>query len=500
MTIRILVVDTGESALRIARSIVEMGYIPVGLYTYNNSCNRRKLFKYDVKIPDLNDYNGILKIAEDYGVDAIYPGPSFLSEDISFARIVVERGFTLINTPVNLLEKMRNRVFIKKLFKEYDLPVCNWSVVKDVDEVLNFTREHGFAVIVRSIYGGLTSVLIDEKSVRDFFDKIKTETVDKIPKEFIVEAVGNGFKYIEIQLISDGSNVIHLYDRDISILFNNRVIVCEAPSHIVNNEVRKRYLNQAVDFVKNTGFIGVCSIGLVYSIRDGSYYFVDFTPRLKREHYVSEMITGIDIVKKQLSIVFEKKLDIKQDNVSPSGCSIGVFIDTYNPFKKKYSSGIIRYYSEPHGMGIRIESIIDNNVEINPEFRDFLSSVTVCGFNRYEAIHRLENALNQYVIHGIDTNIPFIKSIISHPVFRKGYYTIDFIDRNWFDLMNEIKNMERLHAILLLSVLETSGRRIDMKSIKNRIISTERYDSRISSIKRKAWFYWIRLRRRVSRK
>ncbi len=505
---KVLIANRGEIAIRIARSLRELKYLPLGIYTELDRDSLHRLYmEEDYRVSSYLNMEEIIEAAEELGADAIHPGYGFLSENPRFAKLVIDRGFIFIGPPPKIMELTGDKIGAKEKAVEAGVPTLPWIVAEDVDDVLEFGREHGYPLMIKAVGGGGgmgIRIVRDEDSVKQLYEQARKEAENAFnDPRLYVEPYVEKAKHIEVQILGDGENIIHLYERDCSVQRRHQKVIEEAPAPTLGAKTRESILQDAVKLMKHIGYVNAGTVEMIYDMRRRKYFFMEINARLQVEHGVTEMITGIDIVKQQVRIAIDNELSLKQEDIRVYGHSIEARINAENPLTLMPSPGVVEEYKEPSGPGIRVDSGISRGRSVSIEYNPLVSKLIVWGINRAEALYRLQRALNEYVITGVQTNIPLLKAILGHPLFRKGYYTTKFIEQSWDDLVKTVRERELLHTALILAIMHKGS-----EKIRSRLVSSTKYtyysngsmDTRISSIKRKAWVYWVTLRRRVGRR
>lgn len=507
MTLKVLIANRGEIAIRIAKSVREMGYVPLGIYTdFDKNSLHRLYMEEDYRVSSYLDIEDIVRAAEELGADAVHPGYGFLSENPLFAEKVVEKGFIFVGPSPEIMKLAGDKVMAKEKAREAGVPTLPWIVVEKINDVYRFGEEHGYPIMLKAVGGGGgmgIRIIRDEDDVEKYFEQARKEAENAFnDPRLYAEPFIESAKHIEVQILGDGENIIHLYERDCSIQRRHQKIIEEAPAPALTPELRNSILRDAVSLMKHIGYNNAGTVEMIYDVKRRRYFFMEINARLQVEHGVTEMVTGVDIVKQQLLIAINDELKLKQEDIVLRGHSIEVRINAENPIALMPSPGVISDYKEPNGPGVRVDSGVSRGRYVSVEYTPLIAKLIVWGCDRLEALKRLERALNEYIITGVQTNIPLLKAIISHPVFRKGYHNTRFIEENWEDILSAIKQRELLHAITVLSVIHKSD-----EKLRKHYVSSTKYtaytnglsDTRIGGIKRKAWVYWVTLRRRVSR-
>ncbi len=508
LTYRILIANRGEIAVRIARSIKELGYIPLGVYTrVDKQALHRRFMAEDAEIPSYLDMDEIIDAAIRLGADAIHPGYGFLSENPLFAEKIVKKGLIFIGPPPEIMRLAGDKVMAKKQAEEAGIPTLPYMVVDDPDDIVEFAEKHGYPVIIKAVGGGGgmgMRIVRSSGEAEDMYEQARKEAENafKDPRLYVEPYIENP-KHIEVQILGDGENIIHLYERDCSIQRRHQKIIEEAPAVVLSSRERKALLNDAVELMKHIKYVNAGTVEMLYDMKRKKHYFMEINARLQVEHPVTEMITGIDIVKQQIRIALDGSLSLKQRSIKMHGHAIEARINAENPLSLMPSPGRITRYLEPSGPGVRVDSGVAYGVDVPGEYNPLIAKLIAWGINRAEAINRLHRALNEYLILGVQTNIPLLKAIIENPVFRRGLHTTRFMEEERERLIEYIRRLELLHATILVAV----AAKADAK-LKAKIISGTRYASYIDgtihphreAIKRKAWVYWVLLRSRVGRK
>ncbi len=508
MPLRILIANRGEIAIRIARTVKEMGYTPLGIYTsVDKESLHRRFMSEDIDVPSYLDIDEIVDAAIELGADAVHPGYGFLSENPEFAEKIISKGLIFIGPSPETMRLAGDKVQAKKKAMEAEIPTLPWMDIDDPKDIEEFAREHGYPVIIKAVGGGGgmgMRIVRRKEEVKRLYEQARKEAENafKDPRLY-VEPYIESPKHIEVQIIGDGENVVHLYERDCSVQRRHQKIIEEAPAVILSARERKNILQDAVKLMKHIGYSNAGTVEMLYDMKRKKHYFMEINARLQVEHPVTEMVTGIDIVKQQIVVATEGHLPLKQNQIRIRGHSIEARINAENPLTLMPSPGRITTYIEPNGPGVRVDSGVTTGSVVSAEYNPLISKLIVWGIDRVEAIRRLRRALNEYVISGIQTNIPLIKAIVNNPVFQKGIHTTKFMEEQRVWIQKYIHRIEAVHAAIL-AALAYKG---DSK-IRSMIISGTKYASYVNgsahvhreAFKRKAWVYWVLLRSRVSRK
>jgi len=499
MSTRIMIANRGEIAVRIARSLIESSYIPVGVYTKEdeNALHRRYLVE-DREVSSYLDIKDLVDAALEMGAEAIHPGYGFLSENSEFAREVARRGLIFIGPTPSIIDLAGDKIALKILAEKIEVPVLPWCEVRGPEDIYEFARTHGYPVIIKAVGGGGgrgCRVVWSSSEIEKATEAARkeAEAAFRDPRLY-VEPYLEHAKHIEVQVLGDGDNVVHLYERECSVQRRFQKIVEEAPSPSITHWEREKLLEYAVTLAKQLRYKSAGTIEFLFDNKRREFYLMEVNARLQVEHPITEMITRVDIVKKQVEIALYSVLDLKQNNVEVHGHSIEVRVYAENPLTGEPSPGVVMRYREPSGPGIRVDSGIAENSKVSAKYDPLVAKVIAWGPTRIVSISRLKMALEDYTIEGVATNIPLLKYVISSEEFASGTYTTEFFKEkeNYFkELIKEALELQSATLIALLELGDKSVKELYEKKIGIRgVISTEH----IKRLKRSAWYYYTQLK------
>ena len=465
---KILIVNRGEIAVRIIKACREMKIISAVLYTDadKNSLHVRASDQayYIGKSAANESYLNIPKIietAKQINADAIHPGYGFLSENSQFIREVENAGITFIGPSSKSVEMMGEKTSARRLMKESNVPIVPGTVksIETSAEALEIAEEIGYPIMIKAAAGGGGKGMrkvYNKSELTSSFDRAKNEALKSFGNfDVYIEKLIEEPKHIEVQILGDKfGNYVHLFERECSIQRRHQKIIEEAPSSFVDQETRNKLTTAAINAAKACNYSNAGTIEFLMD-KNKNFYFLEMNTRLQVEHPVTEMISGVDLVKEQINIAFGEKLSIVQSDLKINGHAIECRIyaeDTENNFTP--STGIILHHRLPSGPGIRVDRGIDLKSDVSVYYDPLLSKVIAHGKNREEAISRLMRALGEYQIVGVITNIPLCKWILERKTFLSGKFDINFIENelfpllpsNWKEDINE--NYENVIAIL----------------------------------------------------
>jgi len=439
---KVVIANRGEIALRILRACHEIGIKTVAVHSKADD-NLKHVLLADETVcigpaESMNSYLDmprIISAAEVTDAVAIHPGYGFLSENADFAERVESSGFTFIGPSSEAIRMMGDKVSAIKLMKKAGVPTVPGSdgaLKDDPDENLRIARDIGYPVIIKASGGGggkgmrvvhaeaalLNAIALTQAESRSAFNN------DEVYMEKFLETP----RHIEIQVLCDGQgNAIHLGERDCSMQRRHQKVIEEAPAPGITEDQRNYVGQRCIDACLEMGYRSAGTFEFLY--QDDEFYFIEMNTRLQVEHPVTEMITGIDIVKEQLKIASGEKLAIKQENVKIKGHAIECRMNAEDPKTFMPSPGDIKLWHMPGGPGIRIDSHIYSGYRVPPYYDSMIGKIIAFGNNRKSAMTRMENALKEIVVEGIKTNIPLHQEIFQHSAFKNGGTNIHYLEK-----------------------------------------------------------------------
>lgn len=441
---KVLIANRGEIAVRIIRACRELGIATVAVFSEpDREALHTQLADEAVcigpaKAQDsyLNMQN-IISAAVLTNAQAIHPGFGFLSENSIFAEMCEECNIKFIGPDAKTIDEMGNKSHARDLMIKAGVNVIPGSdgTVESVEAAYELADKLGYPVMIKASAGGGGKgirIAHSKEELKNAYESAKLETSLAFgDDEIYMEKVIVNARHIEIQILGDDfGNVIHLGERDCSIQRRNQKVLEEAPSPKLDDKTRKAMGEAAVRAAKAVGYKGAGTIEFLYD-KDGNFYFMEMNTRVQVEHPVTEMVTGIDIVKEQLSIASGNPLSYKQEDVKITGHAIECRINAENPEKNfAPSPGTIDFLLIPGGgIGVRVDSAVYEGCDILPFYDSMIAKVITCGKDRNEAIAKMRRALYEFVIKGVDTNIEFQESILNNPSYIAGEFDTSFIEK-----------------------------------------------------------------------
>ncbi|MEI3604799.1 acetyl-CoA carboxylase biotin carboxylase subunit [Pseudogracilibacillus sp. SE30717A] len=437
---KILIANRGEIASRIIRTCKKMNINTVAVFSEADE------YAPYVKLSDENYLLGasqvnesylnidkIIQIAKKANVCAIHPGYGFMSENSQFAAKCKQEDIIFIGPDTDILSKMGDKIIARKLMSKFGVPVIPGmdEAVADVESAIEAANQIGFPVMLKASAGGGgvgMQVVNNESELETAFENNSKRAATFFGDgSMFIEKLLENARHVEVQVLADEfGNAIHLFDRECSIQRRNQKVIEEAPAIFLSEQVREEMGEVSVNAVKQLGYTNAGTIEYLVDEQE-NFYFLEMNTRIQVEHPITEEITGIDLVEQQINIASGKKLDVTQSEIKKTGHSIEARIYAEDPKTFFPSPGKIVVYEEPVNDYIRIESSVKKDSNVTPFYDPMISKLIVYGRSREEAISRLKEALLNYRIEGIKTNIPMLLEVINHEQFIVGNTPTSFV-------------------------------------------------------------------------
>lgn len=441
---KILIANRGEIALRIIRACRELGIKTVVVHSTEDRDSLPVLLADESvcigKGPSKDSYlniPAILSAVEITDAEAIHPGYGFLAENASFAEICENCGIVFIGPTSENMRLMGNKIRAREIVSKAGVPVLPGSdkPLKDEKEAFEIAKKIGFPVVIKAALGGGGRGMKVVHSPASFINAFLTSQSEAMAafgdSEVYVEKYIEGSRHIEIQIMADRyGNIVHLGERDCTIQRRHQKILEEAPSPVVNEKLRIKMGEAAVSAARQVNYTNVGTVEFLLTPK-GEFYFLEMNTRIQVEHPVTEMVTGIDIVKEQIRIAYGDRLRYRQKDIIIKGHAMECRINAEDPERFIPSPGIITKCYHPGGIGVRVDSHIMAGQKIPPYYDSLISKLIVHAENRQSCISRMKRALGEYIIEGVKTNIPFHLKLLSDPDFIKGNYDTKFIEKKY---------------------------------------------------------------------
>ncbi|QNK86375.1 acetyl-CoA carboxylase biotin carboxylase subunit [Sporosarcina sp. resist] len=446
---KVLIANRGEIAVRIIRACKELGMKTVAVYSEADQealhveladeayCVGPKLSK-----DSYLNFSNIISVAKLTGCDGIHPGYGFLAENASFAELCEEVNIEFIGPTADNISRMGTKDVARETMREAGVPIVPGStgIVADEQDGLRIAEEIGFPVIIKATAGG------GGKGIRVARDAEELINGIKITQKEAAAAFGNPgvyiekfievFRHIEVQILADKyGNTIHLGERDCSIQRRMQKLVEEGPSPALTPELRLAVGDAAVKAAEAVNYEGAGTVEFIFDHINQKFYFMEMNTRIQVEHTITEMITGIDLVQQQLKIASGEKLAYRQEDIKINGWSIECRINAENPSKNFMPSpGKVTMYMPPGGFGVRVDSAMYTGYSIPPFYDSMVAKLIVHADTREEAVARMKRALDEFIIEGVETTIPFHLKLMDNEVFKSGDFDTKFLER--YTVMN----------------------------------------------------------------
>ncbi len=439
---KILIANRGEIAVRVIRACREMGIQAVAVYSEadKDALHVRMADEaYLIGKPPSNEsylrWEKILDVAKESNTEAIHPGYGFLSENAEFVRNVKKAGITFIGPPPEVMEGMGGKISARQIAIDAGVPVVpgNNEPLNSVEEALEIAKEYGFPVMLKAAAGGGGKgmrLVNEESELKSGFDNSKAEAMASFGDDVIyLEKAILRPRHIEIQIMSDShGNHVHLGERECSIQRRHQKVIEEAPSPINDADLRERMGKEAVKVAKAVNYVGAGTVEFLVSDVDKSFYFLEMNTRLQVEHPVTELVTGIDLVKEQIRVANGERLSFTQKDISMNGHAIECRVYAEDPDNNFLPSpGKITRLRLPQGNGVRDDGGVYEGAEVSIHYDPMISKLCAYGRDRKDAIEKMRRALREYEVGGIKTTLPFFREIMDDEIFIEGNLDTGFI-------------------------------------------------------------------------
>ncbi len=478
---KVLVANRGEIAVRVLRALRELGVGSVAVYSeadrdalHVRHADEAFLLGEAAPAASYLNIDRILEVAERAGAEAIHPGYGFLAENADFARAITKAGLVFVGPSAEAIERMGDKVVARQAAVEAGAPVVPGTLepVAGPEEVRTFAEEHGYPIAIKASFGGGGrgfKVVRSDKELDDAFASAQRESAMSFGRdEVYLERYLEGARHIEAQILADtNGNVLFLGERDCTLQRRHQKLVEESPSPVVSEEVRRALEESSVSIARQVGYVNAGTIETLLDADLKSFYFMEMNTRLQVEHPVTELCAGIDLAQWQVRIAAGEELPFSQSDIRTRGHAIECRINAEDPAKKFFPSpGRIGAYREPSGPGVRIDSGFGADSEIPRSYDSLIAKLVVWAEDRDGARARMARALDEYVIEGVKTTIPFHRMIMEHPRFASGEFSTSFVE-NELDLSGLVqpapaKAADPAVATERTVTVEIDGKRFDV--------------------------------------
>jgi acetyl-CoA carboxylase biotin carboxylase subunit len=441
---KVLIANRGEIAVRIIRACKEMGIATVAVYSEADKealhvqladeayCVGPKLSK-----DSYLNYTNIMSLATLTETDAIHPGYGFLAENAEFAEMCEECNITFVGPSAFAIQKMGTKDVARETMREAGVPIVPGSegIIENEEEGLKVAEEIGYPVIIKATAGGGGKGIRVARDEEDLKKGIRmtqqeAETAFGNPGVYIEKFIEN-FRHVEIQVLADNhGNAVHLGERDCTIQRRLQKLIEETPSPAISEDMREKMGDAAVKAALAVNYSGAGTVEFIFDKEEDKFYFMEMNTRIQVEHPVTEMVTGVDLIKEMLLIANNEKLSFTQEEIEFEGWAMECRINAEDPFKNFMpSAGKIEMYLPPGGLGVRVDSAAYPGYMIPPYYDSMVAKLITYGKDRDEAVRRMRRALDEFVIEGVHTTIPFHQRMMEHEIFVGGDFNTKFLEK-----------------------------------------------------------------------
>ena len=437
---KILIANRGEIAVRIIRACKEWGIQTVAVHSnVDKDSMHVRLADESVCIGSHQPSNSYLNIPaimsaiELTNAEAVHPGYGFLSENSDFAKILEENKIKFIGPSSKHIKMMGDKIEAKKIAKKYGLPVIEGSEggVQSLKEAKEISKKIGFPILIKAAGGGGgkgMKIVNDEKNFDTAFSSAKIEALKYFGNdEVYIEKFFLNPRHIEVQILSGKNRTVHLHERDCSVQRRHQKLIEETPSPVLNDKIRKDLFEKTVKMVSQIGYEGAGTVEFIYE--NGKFFFLEMNTRVQVEHPVTEVVTGIDIIKEQIHIAYTGDTALTQNDIRPRGHAIECRINAEDPSKNfQPCPGKIGICHQPSGFRTRVDGSIYQGYKITPYYDSMVCKLICHGRNRNEAIQRMLRSLDEFIIEGITTTIDLHKKLLTHKKFIDSDFNVSWLD------------------------------------------------------------------------
>jgi acetyl-CoA carboxylase biotin carboxylase subunit len=462
---KILIANRGEIALRVMRSAKEMGINTVAIFSEADRTSPHVKYADEAvcvgPAPSSESYlnvDKIIEVCKELSVDAIHPGYGFLSENADFARRLSNENITLIGPSAEAMEMMGDKLKAKAAVKQYDVPLVPGTDEKITDVALakEIANGIGYPILIKAAAGGGGKGMRIVETADSFEEQMQLAVSEATSSfgdgsVFIERYVGSP-RHIEIQVLADShGNVVHLFERECSVQRRHQKVIEEAPSAVLTNEMREAMGQCAVDVAKSCNYLGAGTVEFLLD-ENKEFYFLEMNTRLQVEHPVTEMITGIDLVKEQIHIAMGKPLSFTQNDLDIQGHAMEVRVYAEDPMNNFAPDiGRLKTYKLPESIGVRVDNGFEEGMDIPIYYDSMISKLITYGKDREEAISKMIRAIRDYTIVGVKTTLPFADFVMQNKHFVSGDFDTHFIKKHFNVKDLEESREDEAHIAALLS-------------------------------------------------
>lgn len=482
---KILVANRGEIALRVMRTCRQMGISTVAIYSEADRNSPHVRFADEAvcvgPAASKDSYlriDKIIQVCKDLGVDGIHPGYGFLSENAAFAKACEENGVIFIGPTVEAIEIMGSKLAAKQAVSRFDVPLVPGTdqPITDVQEAKRLAAEIGFPILIKASAGGGGKGMRIVEGAEDFEEQMKL-AVSEATSAFgdgsvFIEKFVTSPRHIEIQILGDThGNIVYLFERECSIQRRHQKVVEEAPSAVLTPALRQQMGEAAVQVARSVNYVGAGTVEFIVN-HQLDFYFLEMNTRLQVEHPVTEMITGVDLVKEQIQIARGEKISFRQEDLRIHGHAIELRVYAEDPLNNFLPDiGKLEVYQLPQGEGVRVDDGFDEGMDIPIYYDPMIAKLVAHGHNRADAIQKLKKAIEDYQIKGVKTTLPFGTFVLNHAAFTTGDFDTKFVE-NYFHPHEDRQEEHQLAALLAAKLFQEKERAFGVSEAGNRDVAS----------------------------
>lgn len=463
---KVLIANRGEIAVRIIASARQMGIATVAVYSVaDRESPHVQIADQAVEIggPDSAssylDMDKIIGVARSVGADAIHPGYGFLSENAEFAQKVTEAGIIFVGPSPEAIRVMGSKLEAKATVSAYDIPMVPGTdkAITDAARAMEIARNIGFPILIKASAGGGGKgmrIVEKEEDLKSQMERAISEAKAAFGDGSVfIEKYVTSPRHIEVQILADThGNTVHLFERECSIQRRHQKVVEEAPSSVLTPELRERMGQSAIHVARSCDYVGAGTVEFLLDA-DHNFYFLEMNTRLQVEHPVTEMVTGLDLVRLQLEIAMGKALPFTQDDLKIQGHAIELRVYAEDPLDNFFpSTGTLETYRLPEGEGVRVDNGFFEGMQVPIYYDPMLSKLVCYGADRTEAIHRMRKAIGAYLIEGVQTTLPFGRFVMDHEAFISGQFDTHFVSQYYQPEFLEKSRKEKAELAAVLAL------------------------------------------------
>lgn len=439
---KLLIANRGEIAMRVMRSAKEMGLATVAVYSEADQLLPHASYAeeavYIGPAPASESYlmaDNIIEACKKTGADAIHPGYGFLSENAAFAEKVKEAGINFVGPSPQAIRLMGDKLTSKQTVKKFNVPLIPGmdEPIRDILMAKEMANKIGYPVMIKASAGGGGKgmrIVHEAKDFEEQMNRAMSEAHHSFGDEKVfVEKYITSPKHIEVQILGDKSgNIVHLFERECSIQRRHQKIIEEAPSALMTSKRRMEIGQAAVNVARSCHYYGAGTVEFIVD-ENLNFYFLEMNTRLQVEHPVTELITGIDLVKEQINVAEGKPLSFSQEDLNVNGHSLEVRVYAEDPQNNFLPyTGTLKTYKRPHGIGVRVDDGYEEGLDVSVHYDPMIAKLITYGKDRTEAIERMKRAIKEYHISGVKTTLSFCEFVLNHREFRNGTFTTGFLE------------------------------------------------------------------------